>query len=132
MAYGHYRFYWLDMKGIRLQTEQMTIPSGTTAGTPIELKVTLDPNFKRCSGYTLFEKANAGNHKFEIALSDKDGKIQDTVIADYLFTDASVKPSERLTAASFPAANNQINIVARPLVNTTAAIELYLLFQLEN
>lgn len=121
----------MSSKNKRLQTEQYTIPTGTVAGTAIEFKATMDPNYKRCVGYSVFEKANTANHKYEISLSDKDGKIQDTVIADYILTDRSVKPDDRLVKADFPAAQNQINIVVRPLVNTTANIELYLVFQLE-
>lgn len=69
----------------RTQTESITLPSGTTAGTRLSYRVTMDTEFSRVSGIAVYLVSGSFPIPARLQVRDDRGIYQDsTYLADYM------------------------------------------------
>jgi hypothetical protein len=117
---------------IKHQTLRINIPNATAANTITRKEVKLDNQFKKCTGYVIYDVVNIGDQKYSIALTNSSGLFQDNVISEHVKIDKSVAPDSRFHKCDFKAQDEKVIVDVTNLNNTTSEIIIDLLFKLEN
>ncbi len=113
-----------------VQVFELTIPSGTAAGTAITDTETFRSDFKRCTGYALHVVSGTENVSVSIVMDDGD-VVQDFVHQEHIEVNAATPVDKRYHPADFASASQKVRISGRPIANLVADVVLQFVFQLE-
>jgi len=122
----------MDRKEYFIQSETISYPTGTAAGTKRE-DITLRSGYDRCVGVAVLESGNGGIPSYRIGLDDKDKQYISVVHKDLLMSDkaAGMKIEDRFMKQNIKADGHKVQISTAIPALLTADLEYDFVLLLE-
>ena len=125
------------MRNIRYQAQDIVIPSGTAPGQIIQATVTLDNNYRRCTGVMFVDTSqNTNIERVNIGFRNPQGVVIDSIESEGLVVNPSTPVDQRFISVEFFSDGRQMTITAFPnqLNNTPLLSErsFQVVFRLED
>lgn len=94
---------------LRNQTLSVLLPAGTSAGLR-ELNVTLDQEYARCKGVSVYENSDGGAPNYKIGLKDASRTYQEPTHKNDWVCGPEVAPDYRHKSLPLPTNGNQLTV----------------------
>lgn len=122
----------MDRKEYFIQSETVSYPNGTAAGTKRE-DITLTSGYDRCIGVAVLESSGGGIPAYRIGLDDKDKQYISVVHKDLLMSDkaAGMKIEDRFMKQNIKADGHKVQVSTAIPAILTADLEYDFVFLLE-
>ncbi len=119
------------MGRIKHQTQTVTLPANSPAGTQLEFRVTMDNAYKRAIGYVAYEKIAPGA-AYQLGVKDDNFVYQYLTLAEDYLSSRNVQKSDRYTKWDIPSSGNYVTLTVKLLAVNPNLLDLDFIFQLTN
>lgn len=116
----------------RTQKLLVTVPSGATAGVPVEANITLDQDYKACVGYQVHRGSLANQNYVDVGLRDSYTVIDDPAHIESFECDKSVGVNDKLNVRLIPCDGRKVYASVTPPGSPNADITVQFVFHLED